>query len=89
MSPELPVTLAREGLMLLASVGGPLFGVLLLVGFAVGVLQATTQINDPAVSFLPRVAAALLVCWAFGGWMVERLAAFLSAAMERMAAHPF
>ena len=84
MSPELPVALARDGLMMLVTVGGPLFGVLVLVGFAVGVMQAATQINDPAVSFLPRIAAALLVCWGVGGWMVERLAAFLTTAMERM-----
>ncbi len=81
--------LAREGLMLLATVGGPVFGVLVVVGFILGVLQAATQINDPAVGFLPRAASTVLVCWLLGGWIVERLALFLARAMESMAAHPF
>lgn len=86
---ELPVALVREGLMLLATLGGPLFGALLVIGFVVGVLQAATQINDPAVGFLPRAAGALLVCWFLGGWIMERLARFFVQAMEHMGTRPF
>ena len=46
---ELPNGLMREGFTLLASTAGPFIGGLLLVGLVVGILQATTQINDPAV----------------------------------------
>jgi flagellar biosynthesis protein FliQ len=53
----------------------------------VGFLQAATQINDPAVGFLPRVLAAALVAWFAGGWAVERMAQFLAGAMERMSQH--
>ena len=50
-------------------------------------LQAATQINDPAVGFLPRVLAAVLVAWFAGGWAVERMAQFVAGAMQRMAQH--
>jgi flagellar biosynthesis protein FliQ len=53
----------------------------------VGVLQAATQINDPAAGFLPRAATAVLVCWLAGPWMAERLAGFLASAVTRMSAH--
>ncbi|MGC4120561.1 MAG: flagellar biosynthetic protein FliQ [Myxococcales bacterium] len=89
MSPDVPVTLVREGLVLLGTVGSPLFGVLLVVGFVVGVLQATTQINDSAVGFLPRAAGAILACWLLGPWMVERLALFFTRAVEQMGGRPF
>ena len=85
MTPELPSSLLREGLALLAVVGAPLFAAALVVGLVVGVLQAATQINDSAVGFLPRAAAAVLVCWLVGPWMAERLARFLAAAITRMA----
>ncbi len=85
MTPELPSTLVREGLANLAVAGSPLFAVALLVGLAGGVLQAATQINDPATGFLPRAAAAILVCWLAGPWMAERLAGFLASAIGRMA----
>jgi flagellar biosynthetic protein FliQ len=72
---------------LLAVVGAPMFATALLVGLAVGVLQAATQINDPASGFLPRAAAAVLVCWIAGPWMAERLSGFLASAIARMAVH--
>jgi flagellar biosynthesis protein FliQ len=84
VSPDLVPGLVREGLLLLASVGGPLFAVLLVAGLALGVLQSATQIQDPAVGFLPRAAAGVLVCWLAGPWMAERLAHFLAEAIARM-----
>jgi len=79
--------LLREGLLVLASVGGPVLLALLAVGLAMGVLQAATQVNDPAVGFLPRAAAGVAVCWLAGSWMMERLAGFLAQALARMAGH--
>jgi flagellar biosynthesis protein FliQ len=87
MNPELPSALLREGLALLGVVGAPLFAAALVVGLGVGVLQAATQVNDPATGFLPRAAAAVLVCWTAGPWMAERLAGFLASAIVRMAGH--
>ncbi|ABC81135.1 flagellar biosynthetic protein FliQ [Anaeromyxobacter dehalogenans] len=85
MTPELPGALLREALLLLAAVGGPVLGALLLVGLVVGVLQAATQVNDAAVGFLPRVAAAGAVIWLLGGWMMDRLSGFLAQCILRMA----
>ncbi len=87
MTPELPSALLREGLVVLGTVGAPLFAVALLVGLTVGVLQAATQINDPAAGFLPRAAAAVLVAWMAGPWMAERLSGFLAVAITRMSGH--
>lgn len=84
MSPELPGALVREGLGVLATAGAPLFAVALAVGLLVGVLQAATQINDSATGFLPRAAAAVLVSWLAGPWMLERMARFLASAIARM-----
>ncbi len=87
MSPELPSSLLREGLGLLVTTGSPLFAAALVVGLLVGVLQAATQINDPAAGFLPRAATAVLVCWLAGPWMADRLAGFLASAITRMSGH--
>ncbi len=85
MSPELPGALVREALLLLASVGGPVFGALLVMGLVLGIIQAATQINDSAVSFIPRALAGLVVVWALGGWMMQRLSGFLAQAIALMA----
>jgi len=87
VTPDLPSALLREGLQLLGVVGAPLFAAALVVGIGVGILQAATQVNDPASGFLPRAAAAAVVCWAAGPWMAERLAKFLAGALVRMSGH--
>ena len=84
MDPGLPSALLHDGLSLLAEVGGPIIGVLLIVGLTMGVLQAATQINDPAVGFVPRLCVAIGTCWLMGGWIVEKLAAFFAHAVASM-----
>ena len=79
-----PSALMREGFTLLASTAGPFIGALLLVGLVVGILQAATQINDPAIGFLPRLTAALLGAWGLGHWVLERYAHYFADAMQRM-----
>ena len=81
---EVPSALMREGFTLLASTAGPFIGGLLLVGLIVGIFQAATQINDPAVGFLPRLTVALLGAWGLGHWVLERYAHFFADAMRRM-----
>jgi flagellar biosynthetic protein FliQ len=84
---DLPSALAREGFMLLASTAGPVIGALLVIGLCVGVFQAATQIQDPAVGFLPRFAAAIVTAWLLGGWLMERYSSFFATSLARMAMH--
>jgi flagellar biosynthetic protein FliQ len=82
---DLPTALTREGFMLLATTAGPVIGVLLVIGLVVGIFQAATQINDPAVGFLPRFGAAILTVWLFGAWLMERYSGFFASCLARMA----
>ena len=81
MSPE---SLLREGLAVTGMVGAPVLLALLLSGLVLGVLQASTQVNDPAVSTVPRLLVAGAVLWLLGGWMVSRMAQFLVASVQHM-----
>lgn len=51
------VALVREGLLLALLLAAPLLVAALLAGVIVGLVGAFTQIQDPAVSLVPRVAA--------------------------------
>lgn len=84
---DLTGPMTREAMMLLATTAGPLIGVLLVIGLVIGVFQAATQINDPAVGFLPRLAAALGAVWLLGGWLLERYSTFFATSVERMSRH--
>jgi len=85
MTLEIPASLLKEGLVLVGTVGGPIFLVMLGVGLVMGILQAATQINDTAVGFLPRAAAAAACIWLAGGWMMERMSGYLAQSIIRMA----
>jgi flagellar biosynthesis protein FliQ len=87
MGESLPISLLREGFGVLASVGAPFLIALLVVGLIVGVVQAATQINDSALSFLPKLLTGIAISWMFGGWAVERLAQYLIIAFNRMSQH--
>ncbi|MGL5602332.1 MAG: flagellar biosynthesis protein FliQ [Silvania sp.] len=48
----------------------------LLVGLVVSIFQATTQINEQTLSFLPRLVVTLLVLVLAGKWMLVKLTDF-------------
>ena len=60
MNAELTLRVAREGLILILLVsGGPMLASM-LVGFVVGVFQATTQIQEQTLSYVPKLVAVFV-----------------------------
>ena len=48
----------------------------LIVGLCVSIFQATTQINEQTLSFLPRLLVTLAVLIIGGKWMLTQLVDF-------------
>ena len=51
------VGVVREGFLLALLVAAPLLVAAILAGVVTGLIGAVTQIQDPAVSLVPRIAA--------------------------------
>ena len=68
----------REALTVLTTVAAPIILVALAVGLLTSLLQAATQLNDSTLSFVPKVAALLVVLALSGGWLLDRLGGHLS-----------
>ncbi|MHA1545505.1 MAG: flagellar biosynthetic protein FliQ, partial [Alphaproteobacteria bacterium] len=51
---------ARDGVITLLKVAGPLMMVALLVGLAVALLQALTQVQEITLVFVPKIVAMFL-----------------------------
>ena len=60
-----------------------LFG--LVAGLLVSIFQAATQINDPALAFIPKIAAAIIGMILFGHFMINRIAGFTVFAISQIA----
>ncbi len=54
----------------------PILGFGLAAGLLVSIFQAATQINDPALAFIPKIGAAIVGMVLFGHFMVNRIAGF-------------
>ena len=54
----------------------PILGFGLVAGLLVSIFLAATQINDPALAFIPKIGAAIIGMVLFGHFMVNRIAGF-------------
>lgn len=73
MNEELVMELIMNSLMTILKITLPILLVGLLVGLIVGIFQATTQIQEMTLSFIPKIIAIFLVIFLFGQWMLVTL----------------
>jgi type III secretion protein S len=76
------VHLVREALLLALLVSAPPLLAALAVGVVTGVLQAATQVQEPSVAVVPRLAAVLVALGASAPWVAARLARFATHCLE-------
>ena len=63
---------SRKALRMSLTLGGPLLAVALLVGLLVNVGQTLTQLHEPVVGLIPRIAAVALVVLLLLPWLLDR-----------------
>jgi flagellar biosynthetic protein FliQ len=66
----------RQGLWVAAMMSLPLLSVALITGLSIGLLQALTSVQEMTLTFVPKVAAMMLVFWVTLGFMTDSLVAF-------------
>jgi len=72
------VGLLREGLLLALLLVAPLLVAALIAGIITGLVGAFTQIQDPSVGLVPRVAAVGVAIVLFAPSIASQLGAFAS-----------
>jgi flagellar biosynthetic protein FliQ len=82
MNGETIIRIAREGLLLVLIISaGPML-TSMLVGFLVSVFQATTQIQEQTLSYVPKLVAVFLALAILGPWMLAQAIRFAKAILE-------
>lgn len=74
------VNLAQRGLLVATVVSLPVLVVALLVGFVSALFQAATQVQDSALSHLPKFLAVAVVLGVAGPWMGQHVLSFALSA---------
>lgn len=76
MTPEAVMDLTRQALWATLVLVGPVLVVGALAGLLTSILQAVTQIQEQTLTFIPKVAASILVLLALGPWMLRYMIDF-------------
>ena len=70
MGPDTVLELCTQALELSLRVGLPLLVAGLVVGLAVSIFQAVTQIQEQTLSFIPKILGLVAVVAIAGPWML-------------------
>ena len=84
MDTAMVVNLGRESLLVAVMVASPLLGIALAVGLLIGIVQAATSINEMTLSFIPKLAALVIVLMILGSWQISVLVDFTRRLFERI-----
>lgn len=75
---------ASLGIQTAMLVSAPVLLCGLAAGVAISIVQAATQINDAALAFIPKIAAAVGALMVFGPWMSSKMTTFAIYAFEQI-----
>ncbi|MDG0815421.1 flagellar biosynthesis protein FliQ [Bdellovibrio svalbardensis] len=76
MTEELVIKLGQDALRTTALLAAPLLISTLVVGLAVSIFQALTQINEATLTFIPKMIVVALVFVLAGPWMMDVMSAY-------------
>ncbi|CAJ1002446.1 MULTISPECIES: flagellar biosynthesis protein FliQ [Bacillales] len=76
MTQEFLMQIAQSSVYTILLVTAPALGVGMLVGLLVSIFQATTQIQEQTLAFIPKIVAIFVTILAVGPWMLRVMLEF-------------
>ncbi len=73
MTQVMVLDVMKSAFFTIMRVAGPILIISLVVGLMISIFQATTQIQEQTLSFVPKVAAVIFGLIIFGNFMLNQL----------------
>ena len=73
MNMDQALDMGREALLMALILSGPVLLSGLLVGLAISLFQAVTQLQEQTLSFVPKIVSMVLAAMLFVPWIATRL----------------
>jgi flagellar biosynthetic protein FliQ len=70
------IAVMNDAISTILKVAAPILIVAMVVGVIISIFQATTQINEQTLAFVPKIIAIFLAILLFGGWILTNLSEF-------------
>ncbi|KGP74001.1 flagellar biosynthesis protein FliQ [Pontibacillus yanchengensis] len=84
MNSQFVIALAERGIYTVLIVTGPLLILALSVGLLVSIFQATTQIQEQTLAFIPKIVAVMGGLVFFGPWMLSKMVEFAAGIFNNL-----
>jgi len=68
--------LVKDTIMTAAKVSAPILIIVLVLGLVISIFQATTQIQEQTLTFVPKLIATAAVGIFLGSWMLQTILSF-------------
>ncbi|MGC9324892.1 MAG: flagellar biosynthesis protein FliQ [Desulfomonilia bacterium] len=76
MTPETVTSIMSEAIKLALMVGAPMLLLGLMIGLAISVFSAVTQIQEMTLTFVPKIVAVFLALLFSLPWIIEKLTTY-------------
>lgn len=86
MTPDQTIDVACEAIFVAIRLGAPIMLVALIVGVAVALFQALTQMQEMTLGFVPKIIATFLTAILTLPYMIHTLVGFGEGLFQRIAA---
>ncbi|MCM8710982.1 flagellar biosynthesis protein FliQ [Clostridium sp. SYSU_GA19001] len=85
MSENMIMSILKDAIYTGLLTAGPILAVSVVVGLIVSIFQATTQIQEQTLTFVPKIIAAAVVGLIVGPWMLHKVVSFTQRIFEQIA----
>ncbi len=86
MTPESALDLFRHALLTALLIAAPMLTAGLVIGLAISVLQAVTQIHEMTLTFIPKMIGVILVLLLTLPWMLRVILDYTSGLLGNLGA---
>jgi flagellar biosynthetic protein FliQ len=76
METQFVLQLSREALLLILVLSGPPILASLAIGLLISLFQATTQIQEQTLTFVPKIVIVFAVIGLLGPWLISQIVLF-------------
>jgi flagellar biosynthesis protein FliQ len=85
MTPEAVIEIGQQAMKTVIFVAGPMLLSGMIVGLAISIFQAATQINEMTMTFVPKILTVFVVLILTLPWAISQLTGFATEMFNRIA----
>lgn len=82
MNQVMALDLMRSAFMTTIKASAPILIIAMVVGLIISILQATTQVQEQTLTFVPKMIAVLFSLILLGAFMMNTLMAFMNQSFD-------